>query len=237
MKQKKNFIIIIVIIAISSVFLIKNNKFIEKNDSYVVSGAESEKSNLENNDIEKNDNNQGDFSKIENIEDVKTVDKSENMTKKISIYISGAVNSPGVVELKSNDRLMEGVKLCDGLTDEADTNRINLAMKVKDEGHYIIPKEGEEIELNDSNENVENNNNDGNNNTEGDNEGDNKKININGASKEELDSLPGVGEVTAQKIIDYREENKEFKSIDEIKNVKGIGENKFNDLKDYICIQ
>lgn len=233
MKQKKNFIIIIVIIAISSVFLIKNNKFIEKNDSYVVSGAESKKSNLENNDIEKNDNNQGDFSKIENIEDVKTVDKPENMTKKISIYISGAVNSPGVVELKSNDRLMEGVKLCDGLTDEADTNRINLAMKVKDEGHYIIPKEGEEIALNDSNENVENNNNDGNDNTEGDN----KKININGASKEELDSLPGVGEVTAQKIIDYREENKEFKSIDEIKNVKGIGENKFNDLKDYICIQ
>lgn len=233
MKQKKNFIIIIVIIAISSVFLIKNNKFIEKNDSYVVSGAESEKSNLENNDIEKNDNNQGGFSKIENIEDVKTVDKPENMTKKISIYISGAVNSPGVVELKSNDRLMEGVKLCDGLTDEADTNRINLAMKVKDEGHYIIPKEGEEIALNDSNENVENNNNDGNDNTEGDN----KKININGASKEELDSLPGVGEVTAQKIIDYREENKEFKSIDEIKNVKGIGENKFNDLKDYICIQ
>lgn len=232
MKQKKKFIIIIVIIAISSVFLIKNNKFIEKNDSYVVSGAESEKSNLENNDIEKNDNNQGDFSKIENIEDVKTADKTENMTKKISIYISGAVNSPGVVELKSNERLMEGVKLCDGLTDEADTNRINLAMKVKDEGHYIIPKEGEEIALNDSNENVENNN-DGNDSTEGDN----KKININSASKEELDSLPGVGEVTAQKILDYREENKEFKSIDEIKNVKGIGENKFNDLKDYICIQ
>lgn len=233
MKQKKNFIIIIVIIAINSVFLIKNNKFIEKNDSYVVSGAESEKSNLENNDIEKKDNNQEDFSKIENIEDVKTINKPENMTKKISIYISGAVNSPGVVELKSNERLMEGVKLCDGLTDEADTNRINLAMKVKDEGHYIIPKEGEEIALNDSNENVENNNNDGNDSTEGDN----KKININGASKEELDSLPGVGEVTAQKIIDYREENKEFKSIDEIKNVKGIGENKFNDLKDYICIQ
>lgn len=232
MKQKKNFIIIIVIIAISSVFLIKNNKFIEKNDSYVVSGAESEKSNLENNDIEKNDNNQGDFSKIENIEDVKTVDKNENMTKKISIYISGAVNSPGVVELKSNERLMEGVKLCDGLTDEADTNRINLAMKVKDEGHYIIPKEGEEIELNDSNENVENNNNDNNS-----GEGESKKININNASKEELDSLPGVGEVTAQKILDYRDENKEFKSIDEIKNVKGIGENKFNDLKDYICIQ
>lgn len=232
MKQKKNFIIIIVIIAISSVFLIKNNKFIEKNDSYVVSGAESEKSNLENNDIEKNYNNQGDFSKIENIEDVKTVDKNENMTKKISIYISGAVNSPGVVELKSNERLMEGVKLCDGLTDEADTNRINLAMKVKDEGHYIIPKEGEEIALNDSNENVENNNNDNNS-----GEGESKKININNASKEELDSLPGVGEVTAQKILDYRDENKEFKSIDEIKNVKGIGENKFNDLKDYICIQ
>ena len=232
MKQKKKFTIIILIIAISSFILIKNNKFIEKNNSYIVSSEESEKSNIEKNEVEKSNENQDDFSKIENIEDIKTINKTENITKKISIYISGAVNSPGVVEVKNNDRLMEGVKLCGGLTDEADTNRINLAMRVKDEGHYIIPKEGEEIVVNNLNENVENNN-DGNNSDEGEN----KKININSASKEELDSLPGVGEVTAQKILDYREENKEFKSIDEIKNVRGIGDNKFNDLKDYICIQ
>lgn len=233
MKQKKSFIIAMVIISMVSVFLIKNNKFLEKNNDYVVSEAEGEEYKDENNDnLQQNNDNQEAFSKVNNIEDVKMVKNSENTTKKISIYISGAVNSPGVVELKSNDRLMEGVKLCGDLTEEADTNRINLAMKVKDEGHYIIPKVGEEIIVEDSNVETESKNN------SSDGEGNEKnKININSASIEELDSLPGVGEVTAQKILDYREENKEFKSIDEIKNVKGIGENKFNDLKDYICIQ
>lgn len=233
MKQKKSFIIVMVIIFMVSVFLIKNNKFLEKNNSYVVSEAEGEEYKDENNDnLQQNNDNQETFSKVNNIEDVKMVKNSENTTKKISIYISGAVNSPGVVELKSNDRLMEGVKICGDLTEEADTNRINLAMKVKDEGHYIIPKVGEEIIVDDSNVETESKNNSSN------SEGNEKnKININSASIEELDSLPGVGEVTAQKILDYREENKEFKSIDEIKNVKGIGENKFNNLKDYICIQ
>ncbi|WP_250673117.1 helix-hairpin-helix domain-containing protein [Paraclostridium ghonii] len=235
MKLKKNFIIVIVIITISSVFFIKNSKFFEKDNSYVVSEVEGEEyksENNNNNNLQQTDSKKETFSKVNNMEDVKTIKNSENVSKKISIYISGAVNSPGVVELKSNDRLMEGVKLCNGLTEEADTNRINLAMKVKDEGHYIIPKVGEEIMINELDVETENKNEDTS------SEGNEKnKININSASMEELDSLPGIGEVTAQKILDYREENKEFKSIDEIKNVKGIGENKFNDLKDYICVQ
>lgn len=233
MKLKKNFIIVIVIITISSVFFIKNSKFFEKDNSYVVSEVEGEEYKSENNNnLQQTDSKKETFSKVNNMEDVKTIKNSENVSKKISIYISGAVNSPGVVELKSNDRLMEGVKLCNGLTEEADTNRINLAMKVKDEGHYIIPKVGEEIMINESDVETENKNEDTS------SEGNEKnKININSASMDELDSLPGIGEVTAQKILDYREENKEFKSIDEIKNVKGIGENKFNDLKDYICVQ
>ncbi|GAA0698267.1 helix-hairpin-helix domain-containing protein [Paraclostridium ghonii] len=233
MKLKKNFVIVIVIITISSIFLMKNSKFLEKDNSYVVSEVEGEEYKSENNNnLQQNDSKKETFSKVNNMEDVKTIKNSENVSKKISIYISGAVNSPGVVELKSNDRLMEGVKLCNGLTEEADTNRINLAMKVKDEGHYIIPKVGEEIMINESDVETENKNED-----TSSEANEKNKININSASMEELDSLPGIGEVTAQKILDYREENKEFKSIDEIKNVKGIGENKFNDLKDYICIQ
>lgn len=223
MKNKKVIVIIGLGIVITLFLLIKNNKFIEKNNSYVVSGTEEENISLENDDIK------GENINVNNIEDIKNNKNSDN---KISIYISGAVNSPGVVQLKSNDRLIDGVNLCNGLTSEADTNRVNLAIKVEDEGHYIIPKIGEDIVINDLGRNIENDN------EESNNSGKNpKKININNASKEELDSLPGVGEVTAQKILDYREENKEFKSIDEIKNVKGIGENKFNNLKDYICIQ
>ena len=218
MKDKKNIIIIFTVIIILLSFLVKNNKLLSKGDNYVVSGDEDKQTTLETSSEK--------FENINNIEDIKNVSSDNDLNKKISIYISGAVNSPGVVELNSSDRLMNGVNLCGGLTNEADTNRVNLAMKVKDEGHYIIPKIGEEININ-----IEFNN-------ENDNsEGSDKKININNATKEELDSLPGVGEVTAQKILDYREENKEFKSIDEIKNVKGIGENKFNNLKDYICIQ
>ena len=60
------------------------------------------------------------------------------------------------------------------------------------------------------------------------------KININKATIEELDSLPGVGEATANKIVNYRDENGEFKSIEEIKNVNGIGDKKFQDMKDLI---
>ena len=60
-------------------------------------------------------------------------------------------------------------------------------------------------------------------------------ININTATKEDLDTLPGIGPATAQKIIDYRQEHGNFSSIEDIKNVKGIGEAKFNKMQDKIC--
>ena len=63
-----------------------------------------------------------------------------------------------------------------------------------------------------------------------------KKININTATKEELDTLPGIGESTAQKIINYRKENGKFSNIEELKEVSGIGDSKFENIKDLICI-
>ena len=62
------------------------------------------------------------------------------------------------------------------------------------------------------------------------------KVNINTANKEKLETLPGIGETTAQKIIDYREENGKFKNIEDIQNVSGIGDAKFNSLKDKITV-
>ena len=64
----------------------------------------------------------------------------------------------------------------------------------------------------------------------------NDRININTASKEELMTLSGIGEVIAQRIIDYREENGSFTSVEEIKNVKGIGETRFDNIKEYITV-
>ncbi|CEN79630.1 helix-hairpin-helix domain-containing protein [Paraclostridium sordellii] len=226
MSKIRKFFPILVIGCIIFVFFIKNIIPILKNDNYIVSQAEDKKEinkNLE--PVKKNDD-----LNMDNSEKINTVNK------KITIFISGEVKSPGVVELYSEDRLMDGVKKCGGVTDEADMNRINLAMKISDEGHYIIPKIGEEIEnVKDKGKETVNQTQNLNDNKSEQNK-ENNKININNASLLELDSLPGVGEVTAQKIIDYREENTKFKSIEEIKNVKGIGENKFNNLKDYISI-
>lgn len=226
MSKIRKFFPILVIVCIIFVFFIKNITPILKNDNYIVSQAEDKK------EINKN------FDPVKNNEDL-NMDNSEKINtvnKKITIFISGQVKSPGVVELYSEDRLMDGVKKCGGVTDEADMNRINLAMKISDEGHYIIPKIGEDIEnVKDKGKETVNQTQNLNDNKSEQNK-ENNKININNASLIELDSLPGVGEVTAQKIIDYREENTKFKSIEEIKNVKGIGENKFNNLKDYISI-
>lgn len=226
MSKIRKFFQILVIVCIIFVFFIKNITPILKNDNYIVSQAEDKK------EINKN------FEPVQKDEDL-NMDNSEKINtvnKKITIFISGEVKSPGVVELYSEDRLMDGVKKCGGVTDEADMNRINLAMKISDEGHYIIPKIGEEIEnVKDKGKETVNQTQNLNYNKSEQNK-ENNKININNASLIELDSLPGVGEVTAQKIIDYREENTKFKSIEEIKNVKGIGENKFNNLKDYISI-
>lgn len=226
MSKIRKFFPILVIVCIIFVFFIKNITPILKNDNYIVSQAEDKK------EINKN------FEPVQKVEDL-NMDNSEKINtvnKKITIFISGEVKSPGVVELYNEDRLMDGVKKCGGVTDEADMNRINLAMKISDEGHYIIPKIGEEIEnVKDKGKETVNQTQNLNDNKSEQNK-ENNKININNASLIELDSLPGVGEVTAQKIIDYREENTKFKSIEEIKNVKGIGENKFNNLKDYISI-
>ncbi|CEP90832.1 competence protein ComEA [[Clostridium] sordellii] len=226
MSKIRKFFPILVIVCIIFVFFIKNITPILKNDNYIVSQAEDKK------EINKN------FEPIQKDEDLNmdNSEKTNTVNKKITIFISGEVKSPGVVELYNEDRLMDGVKKCGGVTDEADMNRINLAMKISDEGHYIIPKIGEEIEnVKDKGKETVNQTQNLNDNKYEQNK-ENNKININNASLIELDSLPGVGEVTAQKIIDYREENTKFKSIEEIKNVKGIGENKFNNLKDYISI-
>ena len=156
-------------------------------------------------------------------EDIKPDTKEE--LNKIKVYITGAVRYPGVIEVKEGCRLIDVIELAGGISDDADTTRINLALKVEDEGMYLIPKIGEEID------------NGGFTNVLGDFSQGTDKIDINKASQEELETLYGIGPAKAKAIIDYREENGPFKQIEDLKNVSGIGAKTFEKLKDSIIVK
>lgn len=151
--------------------------------------------------------------------------KQEDTT--ITVYVSGEVNSPGLVELPSDSRIDDAIKACGDFTPLADKAKINLAQKLTDGMQIQVnsktPINNSNEQVNDTNSNSPNNNSSSN------------LININTATKEDLDTLPGIGPATAQKIIDYRQEHGNFSSIEDIKNVKGIGEAKFSKMQDKIC--
>ena len=138
------------------------------------------------------------------------------------VDISGAVNSPGVYSVSQETRLYEVVEMAGGLTDKADINSINQASFVEDGEKIIIPEIGGAVQESDTGTA-----------DAAASETSSGLININLASKEELKTLNGIGDVTADKIIEYRNSNK-FKNIEDIKSVKGIGDGIYNKIKDSI---
>lgn len=157
----------------------------------------------------------------------------------IKIYIKGEIEIPGLYEIGADTRLLELIEIAGGTTENADIDRLNLAAILFDGTTVIIPEKGssevvdpmiaigsqtgfepEESKSSGSPDKI----------TSG-------TININSASKSELMRLPGIGEATAQKIISYREEKGNFLSIEEIMNVSGIGEKKFETMKSYLAVE
>ena len=153
---------------------------------------------------------------------------------KIIIHVSGAVVNEGIVELEEKARVADAIEAAGGVTEDAYMRNINLASLLEDGMKVYIPTKEEVMQKEENSDYIIGSNNIiGNNNVESKKSG---KVNINTATKEELDTLPGVGELTANKIISYREENGKFKSIEEIKEVSGIGDSKFEQIKDLIEI-
>lgn len=166
-------------------------------------------------------------------------EESSKETKKIIVHVSGAVQNEGVIELEENSRIADAIEKAGGFREDAYTKDVNLAYKLEDGMKIYIPtmeeKENEKTNvIVESGIETENNNNSYSNTDEGKNT--NSKVNINTASKEELDTLPGIGPSTAEKIINYRKENGKFKSIEGIKDVSGIGDSKYENIKDMIEI-
>ncbi|KXB68520.1 ComEA family DNA-binding protein [Peptoniphilus sp. DNF00840] len=149
------------------------------------------------------------------------IERDSDENEEIMVHISGAVNKPGILRLDSNKRVVDALDLAGGARDDADLDKINLAAKLHDEEKIYIPKVGE-VQSNISSLA-----------SSPSSSASSSKININSADLNELTKIPGVGEKTAQKILDYRANNS-FSSIEDIKNVPGIGDKKFESMKDYI---
>lgn len=175
-------------------------------------------------------------------------DKSSNQMKTIKVDIKGYVKKPNVYEITEGSNVLDLINIAGGLKKGATTENINLSKKLKDEMVVIISKKSEYKKILDENTNIIKENNDvliSTNNVIGVNEQNindigsnnvtNSLININNASLDVLLTLPGIGESKAKAIIEYREKEI-FKTIEEIKNIPGIGDSIFEKIKDKIIV-
>lgn len=172
-------------------------------------------------------------------------DKKENISSATGIYvhIDGYVNNPGVYQIKENERINVLIEKAGGLKNGYSIKNINLAAKLSDGDKVYVPSVEEEKTLGNQNQNnnisintVGKHTNNGNNSNNNVSITKNNKININTANVSELKQITGIGESTANKIIDYRQNVGKFKKIEDIKEVKGIGDSKFESLKNKIAI-
>lgn len=163
-------------------------------------------------------------------------EKAEETKGQIVVHITGAVHNEGIITLDENARVADAVEAAGGLKEDADMSKINLAYILEDGMKLKIPSINDVSNREESNESTneesivetipESNLKSG-----------TDIININKASQTELETLPGIGPSTALQIINYRDENGKFSSIEDLKKVSGIGENKFEKIKSLICVK
>lgn len=150
-----------------------------------------------------------------------TVISDINSQNIIIVDVKGEVLKPGVYEMSEGDRVVDVIDKAGGFTDEADETTVNLAQRIYDEMVIIVPKKNEEVNYSSgANQNSSQSN----------------KIRVNTASKEELMTLPGIGEQKALSIIEFREKNGFFQTKEDLLQISGIGEKTLERLEDYIIV-
>lgn len=161
------------------------------------------------------------------IQEAETVESSESAA--IFVDVGGEVKKPTVVELSEGSRVADAIEAAGGVTENADLTEINRAAFVSDGEKIFVPAAAEEgMPAEGGSQDMSG--------VSGGSLYSDGKININTADSDKLQELNGVGPVTAEKIISYRNENGRFKSIEDIKNVSGIGEKTFEKFKDKIRV-
>lgn len=161
---------------------------------------------------------------------------AESLSQKNQIYIHiiGEVNNQGIIILEKGQRIVDAIEKAGGTTQKADLSKINLAYVLSDGQKVRIPSVNDKENIEYVTQNSGNNTliEDGNNNI---NLG-GGKVNINTATQTELETLTGIGPSLAARIIEYRGQNGKFKKVEELRNVKGIGQSKFDGIKEEVVV-
>ncbi len=139
----------------------------------------------------------------------------------IIVDVAGAVRKPGVYEFAEGDRVIDAIQAAGGATPKASLDALNLAAPLTDGVQILVPKAAPAAPVGSSVS------------TSG---GPTQLVNVNTASATELEELPGIGEVIAQRIVDYRTENGPFASVDDLEDVSGIGEAILGDIRDLVTV-
>lgn len=246
-KNKKIVVLILVMIVAVGVIMV----VYYRNKSSDVGGFYGN-SDVLNFDYEYDDGNAGksnnfddgkpdNFDEEENIENVNQDEDSHNdKNGLIYVHIIGEINNAGVVALKNGERIVDAIEKAGGVTELADLSKVNLAFVLSDGQMIRIPSVNdvqnntneEQYIKSDSGSNVILDNGGSMHNTENVT----AKVNINTASQTELETLRGIGPSLAARIIEYRKECGKFKNINELRNVSGIGDTKFEQIKNNITV-
>jgi competence protein ComEA len=145
---------------------------------------------------------------------------------RVTVHVAGAVAKPGVYDLDANARVIDAVEAAGGGAPDADLNRLNLAAKVTDGQRVLVQRPGEAASAGAGTPGA----------SEGGSADPSGLVNLNTASQAELEKLSGIGPSLAQAIIAERERRGGFRSVNELRDVRGIGEKRFADLKDKVTI-
>ena len=156
------------------------------------------------------------------------ISQAETEDQLVTVDVKGAVKKPGVYQLQSNSRVHDALEKAGGLTDEADLKSVNQAQKMSDEAVVYVAKVGENaVDVTTSAPASA---------TSGTGQAKSALVNLNTATEADFQTISGIGQKRAQDIIAYREANGRFKSVDDLKNVSGIGAKTLEKLKEYVTV-